>query len=150
MCQGDLAVIDQLRFKLPALTMDTFPGLGFRAAEKTAAKGGEEQLAEEFKAELSPSALFNTSPFLSSPGPFPSGIYQEARVGLRPPPPPNDASYKESYGVKLGCPTENDTSQNVAPQSEPGYLRHTLNLKHVWANATRGIGGRNDVVDAVC
>lgn len=42
MCQGDLAVIDQLRFKLPALTMDIFPGLGFRAAEKTAAKGGEE------------------------------------------------------------------------------------------------------------
>lgn len=42
MCQGDLAAIDQLRFKLPAVSMDTFPGLGFRAAEKTAAKGGEE------------------------------------------------------------------------------------------------------------
>lgn len=41
-CQGDLAAIDQLRFKLPAVSMDTFPGLGFRAAEKTAAKGGEE------------------------------------------------------------------------------------------------------------
>lgn len=60
MCQGDLAAIDRLRLRLPAVTMDTFPGLGFRTAEKTAAKGGGgggEQLAQEFKLELKPFSI---------------------------------------------------------------------------------------------
>lgn len=64
MCQGDLAAIDRLRLRLPAVTMDTFPGLGFRTAEKTAAKGGGgEQLAQEFKLELKPFSIVLHIPF---------------------------------------------------------------------------------------
>lgn len=81
---------------LPAVTMDTLPGSGFKAAEKTAAAKGEkgraredggrkrrgeekkkkkQQLDSELKLELIPSALFNTTLFLFSLTLSPSGLY---------------------------------------------------------------------------